>query len=74
MLDALRWEPSHPSHFTLEEACQEVEKLNTLPERVLFVGANHDIDHHEANQFLRKRFPSTVKAEYAFDGMVLDLQ
>jgi phosphoribosyl 1,2-cyclic phosphodiesterase len=72
VLDALRYGPEHPSHFTLGQACEEVDKLRTPPERVFFVGMNHEVEHEAANAFLRQRLLH-VRAELAFDGLSLDV-
>lgn len=72
ILDALRWGPEHPSHFTIEQACREAERLVPPPRRLVLVGMNHEVDHQAADAFLRRRLPM-MRAQLGFDGMVIDL-
>lgn len=64
IIDALRREP-HPSHFTLDEALREVERLG--PERTYLTHLSHAFDHAE----LEAELPTGVHV--AHDGLVLSL-
>ena len=45
IMDALRHQPSHGSHFTLNQALEQIRLLGpSLPEKVWFIGMNHDLD------------------------------
>ena len=65
VLDALRWSPPSPTHFTIPESLRVVERLR--PKRTYFVHMSHDVDHHETNA----RLPNGV--ELAYDGLVVDV-
>lgn len=60
ILDALRPLP-HPSHATLAEALQWVERIQ--PRRAWFTHMSHDVDHAETE----KTFPANVRL--SFDGL-----
>jgi phosphoribosyl 1,2-cyclic phosphate phosphodiesterase len=64
VLNALRL-TSHPTHFSLGEACAVVESLR--PKRALLVHMTHDLDHDRTNAML----PDHVRL--AYDGQVVDL-
>lgn len=64
ILDALRFAP-HPTHFSLSEALEVVERLK--PERALFIHMTHDIDHGTVSSSL----PPGV--ELAYDGLVVEV-
>lgn len=53
VIDALRRKP-HRSHFSLEEALAEIERLD--PERALLTHLSHDFDHES----LRRELPERV--------------
>jgi phosphoribosyl 1,2-cyclic phosphate phosphodiesterase len=63
ILDALRYEP-HPTHFSLAEALEVVERLK--PGRTLLTHLSHAFDH--------ARTESTLPARVglAYDGLALD--
>lgn len=63
-LDALRREP-HPSHSTVEQAVEWVEKLR--PRRAYFTHICHDLAHAAVNAEL----PDGV--ELAYDGLTIDV-
>jgi phosphoribosyl 1,2-cyclic phosphate phosphodiesterase len=64
-LDALRHRP-HPTHSSLQESLQIVEKLKPL--RAFFVHMSHDLGHEETNRSL----PSHVRL--AHDGLKLEFE
>lgn len=63
VLDALRWRP-HPTHFSIDEALEVVERLK--PGRTLFTHICHDLDHETTN----RRLPPRV--ELAYDGLMVE--
>jgi phosphoribosyl 1,2-cyclic phosphate phosphodiesterase len=65
VLDALRHRP-HPTHFTVAEALQVVDRLK--PGRTFFTHICHDLPHAATNQTL----PASV--ELAYDGLVLTIE
>ncbi len=65
ILGALRYRP-HPTHFSLEEALREIEKIQ--PERALLTHLSHSFDYQTTNQEL----PEGV--ELAYDRMVVELK
>ena len=64
-LDALR-HVAHPTHMTVEEALQEVEKIR--PRQTFFTHIAHDLGHQETNA----RLPEQVRLCY--DGMRLEIE
>jgi len=64
VLNALGYK-SHPTHFCLEEALAEVEKIK--PKRAILTHINHAFDHDRVNGDL----PDGV--ELAYDGMTVNL-
>ena len=64
-LDALRRRP-HPTHSSLEESLQIVERLK--PRRAFFVHMSHDLAHEETNRLL----PMNVRL--AHDGLKLEFE
>jgi phosphoribosyl 1,2-cyclic phosphate phosphodiesterase len=64
ILDALRYRP-HPSHFSVEEALQWIERLK--PGRAILTNLHTDLDY----EALRRALPPHV--EPAYDGLTLDL-
>ncbi|MGV7221776.1 MAG: MBL fold metallo-hydrolase [Nitrospinales bacterium] len=64
VLNALGYK-SHPTHFCLEEALTEVEKIK--PKRAILTHINHAFDHEKVNGDL----PEGV--ELAYDGMTVEL-
>lgn len=64
VLNALRL-ASHPTHFSLGEACATIEALQ--PKRALLVHMTHDLDHGSTNAML----PDHVRL--AYDGQVVEL-
>ncbi|MGQ4272861.1 MBL fold metallo-hydrolase [Terrihabitans sp. B22-R8] len=62
IIDALRVAP-HPSHFTLSEALQWIERMK--PKRAVLTNLHTDLDY----QTLQRKLPANVEA--AYDGMKL---
>lgn len=58
VLNALRWSPEHPTHFTIPEAV-EAAKKSGIPE-VYFVHMNSYVKHAE----IQKRLPDHIKLAY----------
>ena len=72
ILDALRPERTHGTHFTLEEAVNQVRRLR--PMRTLLTDATHDIDHVTVNIKLAKLQESEgIDIQYAYDGMDIEI-
>ena len=65
ILDALRHRP-HPTHFTVAEALQVVERVK--PRRAYFTHVCHDLPHAATNASL----PRGV--ELAYDGLELTIE
>ena len=63
VLDALRYEP-HPTHFSLEQALEVVERLK--PGRTLFTHLSHSFDHDLVETTLPPR------VGLAYDGLALE--
>ncbi len=64
IVDALRPRP-HPSHFSLAEALQWIERLK--PKRAILTHMHVNLDY----ETLRRELPENV--EPAYDGMVIEL-
>lgn len=64
IIGALRHKP-HPTHFTVEQALEVVDKLK--PKQAYFTHINHDLDHEKTNAEL----PDGV--ELAYDGLQIPL-
>lgn len=64
VLDALRYKP-HPTHFTVEEALEAIDKLR--PKRAFLTHICHDLDHEETN----RRLPEGVAL--AYDGLQIEI-
>lgn len=64
-IGALRREPPHPTHMTVGQALDLVERLS--PGRALLVHMGHEMDHAQ----LEAELPRGVAP--AYDGLVLDL-
>ncbi|HEU5116474.1 MAG TPA: MBL fold metallo-hydrolase [Isosphaeraceae bacterium] len=62
ILDALRYEP-HPTHFSLEQALQVIERLK--PRRAVLTHLSHGFDHEPTES----RLPEGVTL--AYDGLAL---
>lgn len=62
VLDALR-DDDHPTHFTVEQAVEEAEKIGA--NHTYFTHMTHDVGHEE----MEERLPETI--EPAYDGLRL---
>lgn len=72
VLDALRPERTHGTHFTVEEAVDQVRRLR--PQRTLLTDATHDIDHNSVNAELAKLKDSEgLDIQYACDGLAVEI-
>ncbi|MEX0763127.1 MAG: MBL fold metallo-hydrolase, partial [Dehalococcoidia bacterium] len=68
ILDALRPESTHGSHFTIEQAIEHVRLLR--PKRTLFTDMAHDIDHEPVDQWLHGLKKSDgLDIRLAYDGL-----
>ena len=65
ILGAIRWEPPHPTHMTVGEALEVVDRLR--PRRTFLTHITHLIGHVETE----RRLPAPVRL--AYDGLVLDV-
>jgi phosphoribosyl 1,2-cyclic phosphate phosphodiesterase len=65
ILDALRWEPKHSTHFTVSESV-DIAKKTGIPE-VYFIHMSSYVRHADTN----KRLPEGMKL--AFDQQVVYL-
>ncbi len=64
VIGALRWTP-HSTHFSVDQALAEVEKI--APKRAILIHMGHDLDYDE----LCATLPEKVRP--AFDGMTVEL-
>ena len=72
ILDALRPTRTHGTHFTVEEAVDQVRRLR--PQRTLLTDATHDIDHDLVNAGLAKLKDSEgLDIQYAHDGLEVEI-
>ncbi|KAJ2858218.1 hypothetical protein J3B02_000430 [Coemansia erecta] len=71
VLDALKW-TSHMSHFGYWQALDEVRHFR--PERAIFTGFCHSIEHSEMEEQARKiKAEEDLVVDPAYDGMVVSL-
>jgi len=71
IVDALRPEESHKSHFSQVDALALVRQLR--PHKTLFVGMNHESDHQQSNERLAQLFYEGLDVQLAYDGQIVDL-
>jgi phosphoribosyl 1,2-cyclic phosphate phosphodiesterase len=64
VLDALREAP-HPTHFSVDEAVREAQKISA--QKTYFIHMSHKIDHGPRSQTL----PSSI--EFAYDGLTVEV-
>ena len=64
VLDALRETP-HPTHFSVDEAVREAQKISA--EKTYFIHMSHKIDHGSRNRTL----PPPI--EFAYDGLTVEV-
>jgi phosphoribosyl 1,2-cyclic phosphodiesterase len=73
ILDALRPKRTHGTHFTVEEAVDQVRRLR--PNRTLLTDATHDIDHVSVNAELANlKATEGLDVQYAYDGLAIDIE
>lgn len=58
ILSALRWEPKHPTHLTIPEAVEIINKIK--PNKAYLIHMNQDVDHQTTNS----RLPDHIKLAY----------
>lgn len=72
VLDALRPTRTHGTHFTVEEAVDQVRRLR--PQRTLLTDATHDIDHNSVNaELLKLKDSEGLDVQYACDGLEVEI-
>jgi phosphoribosyl 1,2-cyclic phosphate phosphodiesterase len=72
VVDVLRPNPPHKSHFDLNQAIELIKTLK--PKKSLLVGMGHEIDHNSTNQLLFDLKESYgIDVELAFDGMIYNV-
>lgn len=64
VIDALRREP-HPTHFSLDEALAEIERLH--PKKAILTHLSHDFDHAALQQEVGEGI------DIAYDGLTIDI-
>jgi phosphoribosyl 1,2-cyclic phosphodiesterase len=68
IIDMLRLERKHPSHFVLDETLDEIRKIK--PQKTLLVGMCHEVDHEEANQRLARLLEEEgLDIQLSYDGL-----
>ncbi len=68
ILDALRNRP-HQTHFTLEQAVNEVEKLS--PGQTYLIHMSHEVEYEAANSQLLEM--TKLRVELAYDGLEIQV-
>jgi phosphoribosyl 1,2-cyclic phosphate phosphodiesterase len=63
-LDGLRPAPSHPTHFTIEEAVSVAQKIGARETWLMHLA--HEVDHH----VVEARLPEGIRL--AYDGLVVE--
>lgn len=72
IIDMLRLEKSHPSHFTLQEVLNEIRIIK--PKKVYLIGMNHTVDHDSTNEMLKNYLnEENLDIECAYDGLCLQV-
>lgn len=61
ILDALRFDPRHPTHFTVAEACAAAARIGAA--KTYFTHLNHDVDYG------KPKYPLPDTVELAYDGL-----
>lgn len=69
IIDGLRRRP-HKTHFTHEQAVQEIERLKPVQSYLTHV--SHEIDHDDANRALKSM--TSLHVELAYDGLRCDVR
>ncbi len=65
VLDALRWEPEHPTHLTIPQAVEIAEELEV--EQTYLIHMNVFVNHERTN----RKLPDHV--QLAYDQLTLDI-
>ena len=68
VIDGLRIRP-HRTHFTFEQACREAEEIGATTTYLTHI--SHDLDHHEANDYLKTL--TDINISLAYDGLVIEV-
>ncbi|KAJ7559730.1 hypothetical protein O6H91_04G098600 [Diphasiastrum complanatum] len=72
ILDALRPDYSTATHFGLPQALKEVRKIR--PNRTLFTGMMHLMDHDKINELLAQlKISEGLDAELSYDGLQISI-
>lgn len=66
VLSALRWEPNHPTHLTIQEAVELINELE-IP-RGFLIHMNSYVDHMTTNQ----KLPDHIKLAYDMQQLEID--
>ena len=67
VLDALRWDESHPVHASALESIEVARRLR--PQKTLLVGMGHTMEHEETNRKLRDMLAvEGLDVQLAYDG------
>lgn len=70
IIDMLRVQDKHPSHFILEETLDAIRLIK--PKRALLVGLNHTVDHDSMNALLAELHAAEgINVQVAYDGQRL---
>ena len=73
VLDALRWDQTHPVHASAFESIDLVRRYR--PRRTLLVGMGHTMEHEETNRELRRMLASEgLDVQLAYDGQFVPLR
>jgi len=66
ILSALRWEPDHPTHLTIQQAVDLINELGV--KKAYLIHMNSYVDHEETNS----RLPSNVRLAYDMQQIIID--
>jgi phosphoribosyl 1,2-cyclic phosphodiesterase len=73
ILDAVEMAYSHPTHFTLERALDEVRKFK--PKKTYLIGMTHQFEHKIVNEMLfQLKNSEGIDVELSYDGLCLDVE
>ncbi len=65
VINGLRWEPEHPTHFTIPEAVKIARELNV--EKTFLIHMSSYVNHEETN----KRLPDGI--QLAYDQLTIEM-
>lgn len=72
VLDALRPQRQHRSHFTIEEAVEQARRFRAR--RTIFVDMTHDVDHQRTNAELAKLCHTDgLDIQLGYDGLEIEV-